>query len=47
MNNPLSKNKDLKWKLTFGVLSLILGAVVTRLAAYLTDKIWGESEIVL
>ena len=43
---PLAKmmNKDLKWKLTFGVLSLILGALATRLAVYLTDKIWGEAE---
>ncbi|MCK6624550.1 MAG: hypothetical protein L6R45_05180 [Anaerolineae bacterium] len=47
MKNPLIKNKDLKWQLTFGVLSLILGALATRLAAYLTDKIWGRSESML
>lgn len=47
MKNPLVKNKDLKWQLTFGVLSIILGAAATRLAAYLTDKIWGESKIAL
>ena len=44
MNKDLMMNKDLKWKLTFGALSLILGALATRLAVYLTDKIWGEDE---
>lgn len=44
MRNSLTQNKDLKWKLTFGVLSLILGALATRLAVYLTNKIWGEAE---
>jgi hypothetical protein len=42
MQSSLIQNKDLKWKLTFGVLSLILGALATRLAVFLTDKIWGE-----
>lgn len=44
MRNSLTQNKDLKWKLTFGVLSLVLSALATRLAAYLTDKIWGDVE---
>jgi len=44
MNKDLMTNKDLKWKLTFGALSLILGALATRLAVYLTDKIWDEGE---
>ena len=42
--NYLIQNKDLKWQLTFSVLSLILGALATRLAIYLTNKIWGEAE---
>jgi hypothetical protein len=42
MQSSLTQNKDLKWKVTFGVLSLILGALATRLAVFLTDKIWGE-----
>jgi hypothetical protein len=44
MRNSLTQHKDLKWKLTFGVLSLILSALATRLALYLTNKIWGEAE---
>ncbi|HXV98481.1 MAG TPA: hypothetical protein VEC93_08660 [Anaerolineae bacterium] len=43
MNQDLM-NKDLKWKLTFGALSLILGALATRLAVYLTNKIWDQAE---
>ena len=35
-------DRDLKWKLTYGALSLILGALATRLALYLTNKIWGS-----
>jgi hypothetical protein len=37
-------NHDLKWKLTFGVLSFILCALATRLAVYMTNRIWGEAE---
>lgn len=44
MRNPLTQHKDLKWKLTFSVLSLILSALATRLALYLTNKIWGGTE---
>jgi hypothetical protein len=44
MNKDLITSRDLRWKITFGVLSLILGALATRLAVYLTDTIWGEGE---
>lgn len=40
----MSKELELKWKLTYGALSLLLSALATRLALYLTNKIWGEVE---
>ncbi len=35
---------DLKRRLVFGMLSLALGALATRLALYLTNKLLGEPE---
>jgi hypothetical protein len=37
-------NDDMKRRLVYGVLSLILSALATRLALYLTDKLLGEAE---
>lgn len=37
-------NDDLKRRLLYGVLSLVLSALATRLALYLTNKILGEPE---
>jgi hypothetical protein len=37
-------NDDMKRRLVYGILSLILSALATRLAWYLTDKLLGESE---
>jgi len=35
---------DMKRRLVYGLLSLILSALATRLALYLTDKLLGEAE---
>jgi hypothetical protein len=35
---------DLKRRLVYGLLSMILGIIATRLAVYLTNKILGEPE---
>ncbi len=35
---------ETKRQLVYGLLSLILGAIATRLAMYLTNKILGEPE---
>jgi hypothetical protein len=37
-------NDDTKRRLLFGLLSLMLGALATRLALFLTNKILGEPE---
>jgi hypothetical protein len=37
-------NDDMKRRLLYGLLSLALGALATRLALYLTNKILGEPE---
>lgn len=36
--------EDLKRRLIYGVLSLALGALATRLAVFITNKILGEPE---
>ncbi len=33
---------DTKRRLVYGLLSLVLGAIATRLAMYLTNRILGE-----
>lgn len=35
---------DVKRRLVYGLLSMILGIIATRLAVYLTNKILGEPE---
>lgn len=35
---------DVKRRLVYGLLSLILSAIATRLAVYLTNKILGEPD---
>ena len=35
---------DIKRRLVFGLFSLVLGAIATRLAMYLTNKLLGEPE---
>ena len=35
---------DLKRRLVYGLLSLALGALATRVAVYLTNKILGEPD---
>jgi len=37
-------NDDMKRRLVYGLLSLVLSALATRLALYLTNKILGEAE---
>lgn len=37
-------DEDLKRRIVYGVLSLALGALATRLAVLLTNKILGEPE---
>ncbi len=37
-------NDDMKRRLLYGLLSLVLSALATRLALFLTNKILGESE---
>jgi hypothetical protein len=44
MEEALTMNDDMKRRLVYGVLSLILSALATRLALYLTDKLLGEAE---
>lgn len=35
---------DIKRRLVYGLFSLVLGAIATRLAMYLTNKLLGEPE---
>jgi len=35
-------DEDVKRRLVYGLLSVALGAIATRLAVYLTNKILGE-----
>ncbi|CAA9219887.1 MAG: hypothetical protein AVDCRST_MAG93-396 [uncultured Chloroflexia bacterium] len=35
---------DTKRRLLYGLLSLVLGAIATRLAMYITNRILGEPE---
>ena len=37
-------NEDMKRLLLYGLLSLVLSALATRLALYLTDMILGKEE---
>jgi hypothetical protein len=37
-------NDDMKRRLLYGLLSLVLSALATRLALYLTDMILGKEE---
>ena len=37
-------NDDTKRRLVYGVLSLVLSALATRLALFLTNKLLGEPE---
>ncbi len=37
-------DNDLKRRLVYGMLSLVLGMLATRLALYLTNKLLGELE---
>ena len=37
-------NDDLKRKVVYGLISLALSLLATRLALYLTDKILGKQE---
>ncbi len=37
-------DKDTQRRLVYGLLSLVLGAIATRLAVYLTNKILGEPD---
>lgn len=36
--------EDLKRRIVYGVISLALGALATRIAVYLTNKILGEPD---
>ncbi|HEY1012671.1 MAG TPA: hypothetical protein VGE07_08215 [Herpetosiphonaceae bacterium] len=36
--------EDLKRRIVYGVLSLALGALATRIAVFLTNKILGEPD---
>ena len=38
-------NDDLKRRIVYGLLSLVLSALATRVALYLTNKILGEPEL--
>jgi hypothetical protein len=42
--DALAMNDDMKRRLVYGLLSLVLSALATRLALYLTNKILGEAE---
>lgn len=35
---------EMKRRLVYGVLSLVLGAIATRLALFLTNKLLGEPD---
>ncbi len=35
---------DVKRRLVYGLLSVVLGAIATRLAVYLTNKLLGEPD---
>jgi hypothetical protein len=37
-------DQETQRRLVYGLLSVILGAIATRLAVYLTNKILGEPE---
>ncbi len=37
-------DEDVKRRLLYGMLSLVLGALATRLAIYLTNRILGEPD---
>lgn len=37
-------NDDTKRRLVYGVLSLVLSAIATRLALYITNKLLGEPD---
>ncbi|WP_276522264.1 hypothetical protein [Kallotenue papyrolyticum] len=37
-------DNDLKRRLVYGLLSMVLGIIATRLAVYLTNKLLGEPE---
>ncbi|HNP70679.1 MAG TPA: hypothetical protein PLO33_06265 [Kouleothrix sp.] len=37
-------NDDTKRRIVYGILSLVLSALATRLALYLTNKLLGEPE---
>jgi hypothetical protein len=41
-NRPMED--DLKRRIVYGLLSMILGIIATRLAVYLTNKLLGEPE---
>jgi hypothetical protein len=36
---------EMKRRLVYGLLSLVLGALAARLALYLTNKLLGEPEV--
>jgi hypothetical protein len=38
-------DEDMKRRLLFGVLSLVLSVLATRVALYITNKILGEPEL--
>jgi hypothetical protein len=38
-------DEDMKRRLVYGLLSLALSALATRLALYLTNKLLGEPEL--
>ncbi len=38
-------DQDVKRRVIYGLLSLALGTLATRLAIYLTNKILGEPEV--
>ena len=35
---------DVKRRLVYGLISVVLGAIATRLAVYLTNKLLGEPD---
>ncbi len=37
-------DEDFKRRLVYGVLSLVLGAIATRLALFLTNKLLGDPD---
>lgn len=40
-------DEDVKRRLVYGFFSLVLGAIATRMAMYLTNKILGEPDEVI